>query len=487
MRHIRNIVVVLLMAVGMPAAMSQYISPVDFMMNNPRSMFANPAFHTDEFGFFDFALGGVNVTVQNAGLKYDNFFTFNDAGQPVQLNLDNGVASLRDMNYLNANVAWDVFNCGRRTKHGFFTYTHRIRVMETFRYSKDLMELVAKGNAAYLGDSNPADIDLGLAVRGYMEFDFGYQINVTDKLSVGTRLKYLAGLADVRTNNVNIKLYTDPETYALSLLADADVVGALPMEFSMQDGKPQFGDFNLFGMFRNSGFGIDLGADYRINKQFGVAAAINDLGFISWKTNPIQLKAGLNDAGPFYQDGAFVFSGLTSEQVNHMMDDPDYFSNLTSTLPEYLDLSVEQTKRYTSGLNTSTMVRGYYDYSPEHRFSAQFMTYATGVGVRPALTLAYTGHYKKKFDVIGTYTMMGGSYDNIGLGVSANVGGIIVYLASNNVLGFFNPANRSQLNLHFGLSFVSGSKVTRSQTVLLHDPNALLEDDPELEDDPVFF
>ena len=273
MRHIRNIVVVLLMAVGMPAAMSQYISPVDFMMNNPRSMFANPAFHTDEFGFFDFALGGVNFTVQNAGLKYDNFFTFNDAGQPVQLNLDNGVASLRDMNYLNANVAWDVFNCGRRTKHGFFTYTHRIRVMETFRYSKDLMELVAKGNAAYLGDSNPADIDLGLAVRGYMEFDFGYQINVTDKLSVGTRLKYLAGLADVRTNNVNIKLYTDPETYALSLLADADVVGALPMEFSMQDGKPQFGDFNLFGMFKNSGFGIDLGADYRINKQFGVAAA----------------------------------------------------------------------------------------------------------------------------------------------------------------------------------------------------------------------
>ena len=164
MKRFRIIAIMALMAIGLPSAMSQYISPVDFMVNNPRSMFANPAFHTDEFGFFDFALGGININVQNVGLKYDKFFTFNGSGQPVQINLDEGVASLRNMNYLNANVSLDVFNCGRRTKHGFFTYTHRIRVLETFRYSKDLVSLLAKGNAAYLGENNPADIDLGLAV-----------------------------------------------------------------------------------------------------------------------------------------------------------------------------------------------------------------------------------------------------------------------------------------------------------------------------------
>ena len=476
------------MAIGLPSAMSQYISPVDFMVNNPRSMFANPAFHTDEFGFFDFALGGININVQNVGLKYDKFFTFNGSGQPVQINLDEGVASLRNMNYLNANVSLDVFNCGRRTKHGFFTYTHRIRVLETFRYSKDLVSLLAKGNAAYLGENNPADIDLGLAVRGYMEFDFGYQMNLTEKLSLGARLKYLTGLADVKTKNVNIKLFTDPETYALSLLADADVRAALPMEIAMVDGKPQVGDFNLFGMFKNSGLGVDLGGEYRINDQIGVAAAINDLGFISWKTNPIQLQAGLNDAGPFYQDGAFVFSGLTSEQVNHIMDDPNYFSNLTNSLPEYLDLSIEQAKRYSTGLNTSTMVRGYYDFTPEHRLSAQFLTYATGVGVRSALTLAYTGNFKKKYDLIGTYTMMGGSYDNIGIGASANVAGLVMYIATNNVFGFFNPVNRSQLNLQFGLSFVAGDKVTRLETVVLRDKNAMMEMDAEpIEEEPIFY
>ena len=475
----------IMLAVGVPSAMSQYISPVDFMTNNPRAMFANPAFHTDEYGFFDFVLGGINVNVQNIGLKYDRFFSFNDAGKPYQINLDEGVASLRNKNYLNANVSLDVFNCGRRTKHGFFTYTHRVRVLETFSYSKDLISLLAQGNSAFLGASNPADIDLGLAVRGYMEFDFGYQMNLTEKLSVGARVKYLAGLADLKTRNVNIKLFTDPQTYALSLLADANVRAALPMSISMQDGKLQVGDFNLFGMFKNFGLGIDLGGEYHINDQFGVAAAINDLGFISWKTNPIQLQLGLNDAGPFYQDGAFVFSGLTTEHVNGMLDNPNYFNGIADSLKNYFDISVQDAKRYVTGLNTATMVRGYYDLTPEHRFSAQLSTYATGIGLRPAMTLAYTGSYNKKYNVIATYTMMGGSCDNLGIGASANVGGLVFYIASNNIFGFFNPANRSQLNLQFGLSFTSGEKVSRLETVVLRDHNAEVEEEQEAE--PVFY
>ena len=487
MKQIRLIAVMMLLVVGIPSAFSQYISPVDFMTYNPRSMFANPAFHTDEYGYFDFVLGGVNVNVQNIGLKYDRFFSFNDEGKPYQINLNEGLSSLRNKNYLNANVSLDVFNCGRRTKYGMFTYTHRIRVSETFRYSKDLVSLLAQGNAAYLGESNPANIDLGMAVRGYMEFDFGYQMNLTEKLSVGARLKYLAGLADLKTRNVNIKLFTDPETYALRLLADADVRAALPMSFSMENGKPQFGDFNLFGMFKNFGLGIDMGAEYRIDDQFGVAAAINDLGFISWKTNPVEMQVGLNDAGPFYQDGAFVFSGLTSEQVTEMMNNPDYVQGLVDSLPNYLDFSVENIKRYSTGLNTATMVRGYYDLSPEHRFSAQFSTYATGIGVRPAMTLAYTGSYNKKYNVVATYTMMGGSYDNLGFGASANVGGMVVYIASNNILGFFNPANISQLNLQFGLSFTSVEKVSRLETIVLRDRAMGGETEDNQEEEPVFY
>ena len=115
------------------------------------------------------------------------------------------------------------------------------------------------------------------------------------------------------------------------------------------------------------------------------------------------------------------------------------------------------------------MVRGYYDLTPQHRFSAQLMGYNMGLGMKPAMTLAYTGSFVNKYDVVATYTMMPGSYDNIGIGLSANFGGFLIYVASNNILGFFNPANISQVNAQFGISFTSAERISRSETIILRD------------------
>ena len=63
--------------------------------------------------------------------------------------------------------------------------------------------------------------------------------------------------------------------------------------------------------------------------------------------------------------------------------------------------------------------------------------------------------------------MLPGSYDTLGIGLSANFGGFIMYVASNNILGFFNSANITQTNLQFGLAFSGGGKTKRSDTILL--------------------
>lgn len=469
MRQVRLFLSLFLVSV-MGSSFAQVVSPVDFMRYNPRAAFANPAFYCDEFGYFDFALGGINVGFQNRGLKYDKFFRYNAAGQPTVLDLDKGVASLRNSNYLNTFVNFDVFNCGRRTKYGFFTYSHRFREMQTLRYSKDLVKLIANGNASFIGD-NSADIDVSLAARAYQEFNFGYQMCLTENLNIGARVKFLMGFADVKTEDVNLQLFTNAETYALRLLADANVRMALPYQLVLKDGKLKIADrrFNIANLFKNYGAGIDLGAEYKINEQFGVAAAVNDLGFITWTNNAAKISAGIVDVGPYYQNGGFVFDGLTDTQVQAMINDPSYLEHFIDTLRQYVNFDLQNGVKYTSGLNTTMMVRGYYDLTPEHRFSAQFMGYATGLGMQPAVTLAYTGSFARKYDVVATYTMMPGSYDNIGIGLSAQLGVATLYLASNNILGFFNPVNSSQVNLQFGLSFSSGTKVDRSETIILRD------------------
>ena len=478
MKQIRIYTALFFMMALSSVATAQFVSPVDFMRNNPRSAYANPAFYTSEYGYFDLGLGGINFGVQNIGLKYDKFFRFNEVGQPTVLDLDAGVASLRNTNYLNTYLNFDIFNCGRRTKHGFFTYTHRMREYESLSYNQDLVKLVANGNAAFLGESNPADINIGVSARVYQEFDFGFQMSLTEELNIGMRLKFLMGFMDAKTNVVNAKLYTDPETYALKLMTEASVTGTLPYQFYMEDGKLEIVDrrFNPANLFKNYGGGIDLGAEYKFDEHWGAAAALNDLGWIKWNNYSINFSGELQDNGSFYDNGAFVFSGLTSEQVHAMINDQGYASAVADSLMGYFQLTPNNLVSYTTGLNTNLMLRGYYDVTPSNRFSAQFMGYNLGLGMKPALTLAYTGSFANKYDVVATYTMMPGVFDNLGIGLSANFGGLLLYVATNNIFGFTNPANRALLNAQFGISFTGGEQISRSETIIIRDKESELDD-----------
>lgn len=482
MKQIRIYIALLFVTMLSSEASAQLVSPVDFMRNNPKAISANPAFFTKDFGYFDLLLGGFNFNVQKVGIKYDNFFRFNENGQPVVLDLNQGVAGLRDMNYLNTCASFDIFSCGRRTKHGYFTYTHRFREVETFGFSRDMMQLLVQGNGSYLGEDNPADIKVDLASRAFQEFSFGYQMSLTNELNIGIRLKFLMGYLDAKINDFNLKLYTDPETYALKLMANADAVFSMPYELEIENGKiVGIVDkrFNPAALFKNYGGGVDLGAEYKFNDQWGAAVAVNDLGWIRWNHHSVTVVGSLEDNGSFYDNGSFVFNGLSSEQINAMMNDPEYAAGLADSLSGYLGLTYGKSMGYTTGLNANLMARGYFDLTPEHRFSAQFTGYNMGLGIKPAFTLAYTGSFGDKYDVVATYTMMPGSYDNLGIGLSANFGGLLLYFASNNILGFIDAGNFTGANLQVGMSFTSGEFVDRSQTVIIKDKLAEAEAEAE--------
>jgi hypothetical protein len=284
------------------------------------------------------------------------------------------------------------------TKHGYFTFSHRFREMGSVRFNKDLFGLLFTGNGSYMGEDNPAKADLALAVRAYQEFNFGYQMCLTEKLNIGARFKFLMGFADAKSKAASFQLVTDPETYAMRASGDVDMRLTMPYQMTLEHGLLHVGStrFDIANLFKNYGAGIDLGAEYQINDQIGVAAAINDLGFIRWNNYSFQINGGVEDAGPFYDNGSFVFNGLTTEQLEGILDDPSYLKKYGDTLMRYFDLNAVGLKGYTSGLNTTMMVRGYYDLTPEHRFSAQLTGYASGIGFRPAMTLAYTGSFAEK-------------------------------------------------------------------------------------------
>lgn len=454
MKKIVFIIFVLVLMMGMNAAKAQQVSPVDFMKMNPYQMKSNPAVKLPYESVMSIAIGNTNLSLQHTGLRYDNFFDFDAQGVPTTLNLRKLANGLNESNFLGINSETQLFTLYRSIGNGMLTFDWGVKVRGDLKFSDDLFKLLAYGNSVFVGEGNPANVDVNLNLNAYREFAVGYQHNINEKLSIGGRAKLLFGLANLATSNANVKLFTDPDSYALRIMENVGVMASLPRVFTLENGVLNAnGGFIWSDLFRNVGFGMDLGVEYRFNEHFGVMAAVNDLGFIRWKLNNVKLESKIEDAGQFYDDGSFLFNGLDTDQLQLIISDEYYRERFLDTLKQYFPMELTNADKYTTGLNTNVLLRGYYDIDGKNRFTLQAHGMFYNSGFRPAMTLAYSGSFFKTIDVCASYTVMKDSYDNIGLGLAFNLGVFHIYAASNNVLGLFKPLNTSALDAQVGVVF----------------------------------
>ena len=428
MKRTKTIVLVMALLSGVVTAQAQEVSPMDFMRYNPYQMNANPATDLPYESVMSIIIGNIGLDIQNTSLRYDNLFEFDAQGRPATINLRQFANNLKQDNFLGVNAHVDLFTLFRRTKFGLLTVNWGVKAQADLRYNDGLFKLLGYGNSAFVGEDNPAVVDMNLNVVGYQELAVGYQINVTDKLSLGWKGKLLFGAAHVGTDAFNAQLTTDADSYALRVKDVGD-------------------------LFKSPGFAVDLAAEYRFNEHFSAVAAVTDLGFIHWRINNFGMTGNISDAGQFYDNGDFLYEGLDIDQLQHIIADEGYREQFFDTLQRYFQLDVDEIGAYNAMLNTNVMLRGNIDVNPSNRFSVQVQGRFLGSGFRPALTLAYCGSFWNNVNVCATYTMMPHSYDNIGLGFSWMMGTCNVYLTTNNLLGFFKPMNTSALNAQVGIVF----------------------------------
>ncbi len=450
-----RILFVLALVFAFASAKGQQVSPVDFMRLNPYQMNANPATDLPYQSVMSLVIGNIGLNVQNTTLRYDNLFEFDAQGRPAIINLRQFANSMKENNYFGLNADWDLFTLYKRFDKDLWTFNWGVKVQGDAKYSNGLFKLLGYGNGAFLGEDNPVKINMDLNVMAYQEWAVGYQMNVTKQLSVGGRAKLLFGVMDVKTDDCHAELYTDPDTYALRLKENVTMKAAMPNAVYVDESGKLMGNgpFSMGELFRNPGFGIDLAAEYRFDEQFSTVAAIHDLGFIHWGKNNLSLTSQLNDAGQFYDNGSFFFSGLDWKQIEQISSDQEYREQFLDTLRQYFQLEFAPMQKYNTALNTNLLLRGNYDLDDQNRFSAQLQGCFLGSGFRPAFTVAYCGSFFDNLNVCATYTMMPHSYDNLGLGISAMIETCNIYLTTNNLFGLFKPMNTSGFNARVGIVF----------------------------------
>lgn len=312
----------------------------------------------------------------------------------------------------------EIFNAGYRMDKQQFTFNVTAKNYQRIDLSEGLFRLALEGNAAYLGENmNIMDDYTKVDICSYLEIGLGYSTAIDDQWRVGGRVKYLIGTFNARTEQTQASIYTDPDDYSLRLNSNFLMNLSSPIG---SDEEFADGDFELGSIFKNSGFGVDLGVTYQWNDKLDLGFSVKDLGFITWNANPRQFRS-IKENGEFSFDGFDVNDVITDSKFNE-----DTFDDFVDDLKEELDIKDMPGKKYTTSLHTEFLLEGQYTFNEYHAVGA----YANGLiwddEFRTSLSTNYIFNYKF-LGVSAGNTIGNGHFFNPGAGIYLKGGAFQFY------------------------------------------------------------
>lgn len=426
--------------------------------------FYNPGIPIDSKIVFGVGVSNIGFSLYNSSIKYKNLYNFNN-NTPISIDANKFIDNLNERdNFINSNLSIDIARIGFRLNKFFIDVNWRLRYNGEIHYSKDFLGFFIKGNAHYMGPDNPADFSIGADVNFFSELAIGLQYDINDKLTVGIRPKLLCGIANVSINDDNTMIYTDPDTYEMTGDVNLNIKAATMLNADINR-ISEISDFlntmniaEVLSFKENMGFGVDFGASYTFNKQFGVAAGVYDLGFITWKNS----KEKHNHKEDVVINDALIddFNDIMNMNINVS----DLYENLLENVWE--NDSLYPGSKYKTSLKTRIMLQGYYELIPMARFTAIAQMYYVNKQLRPAFTLAYSGSFFKFMNLTASYTASKYAGNALGAGISFNFGPFNIYAITDNIMilskiGASTPellTSYNAANVRFGIVFTLGKR-----------------------------
>ncbi len=453
----RSLGILLFMAYSFaPFSFAQMSNTLYHMQGVPQNHYFNPAFQPKCNIYIGFpALSSVAVAYDNnyfdfedlymkgTGELSDSLITLLHPSFDMDLFLDN----LHKRNDIFVETGYSILAFGFRSKAWYFTFDLADIISVRQSFPKDFLGLLLKGNGDYLGKT--ADFsDFNVDLNFYRQYSIGASKNFNSNLSVGLKGKLLFGRANISFDDVDIGLYTDPETYDLLFHSKLTMNVSGPAEFTDTTDNPvdvlyaswikglsegdidvDFQDIDasyLLAHGKNMGFAVDLGADYRFGSKASVSASIIDLGFIKWKDDIYNFKQN----GEFEFQGVDISKGILSEDFDSTMDVE--FENLGDSIIDIFEMKSSDDP-YTTWLPTKIYIGGSYNLTRNISLGLLSRSEIYNGHLRQSLTLSANTLLANFFSFSLSYSMMNYSYNNLGLGFALRGGPVQFYLVADRI------------------------------------------------------
>jgi len=443
--------------------------------STPQSNYLNPGFKQENRVYVNLPIGMQNISLMNSGFKLNDVLETRTQDDSLVLNFSNAIAKMKDLNYLNLEISNELFAFGFKVKQNFFSVNVTNRFQTRLTYPHDLFELAFDGNGKDLLGQRASLDGLGLNFSSYIEYGIGYNRQVNEKLSVGGRIKFLSGVANLNTAKSQLGLTTDATTFALTLDGSSEIntSNIAPFTDSTMSYDPMPSLFN----FGNSGFGLDLGAAYQYNEKWNFNASIIDLGMINWKTN---VKNYISN------DVNYTFEGV---DLNQALDSLDIGSTLSDTM-QTIFKQTETTTAYKTALKTKFYLGSKYTFNDY--FSASALMYNELIGQKYNVGFSVAGNInvKRWLGFTLNYSTYGRSFNNVGVGLNLKGGPIQTYIMTDNLTALISPQSAKHVHISFGLNVLVGPKKDKDKKgkskdkVKLDSPKEGDKTEPSVESTP---
>mgnify|MGYP000411894190 FL=1 len=288
---------------------AQYLHSSYFMEGTSARLQLNPGLQPTR-GYFNVPLlGSFNMSASSNVLGTSDIIDIIGSGSALYSN-DQLFNRLKADNRLNVNLNTDILSFGWYSGKGFWSVNVGFRADFGAALAKDMFSMMRTMNGFSLEDIAGTSQSYNMSnqtlnMKMYGEVGVGYSRRITEKLTVGARVKILLGLAraEMNVNQFNLNLdvpelnrFTSASRGELSpedwygahydYAADGNLITTLKGGGMTFDSNGKIDDFEFDGGdlgIAGSGFGIDLGASYKVWDNLTVSASILDLGFLKWK------------------------------------------------------------------------------------------------------------------------------------------------------------------------------------------------------------
>lgn len=463
------------LSLSIPVVKGQVATSLYFMDNLPQSSILNPAFDPNYSFYFGLpVINNTNISL-NSDLGLAEIYQNGEFFWNSEAAYNNFINELPTTSYLSAEFNASVFNLGFATgESGYLHFSFTNRFDMTIGVPKDL----------FLLNDLTINHDLSgfeMQARLYNEYAIGYSHSFGDKLVVGAKVKFLAGLANASLTFDELDFNTGAEAWGINVSGSADISGPIDVRLD-ENGNPE--DFNTtidegntselldyaIKSYTNPGLGIDLGVEYQVIPRLKISASIIDIGKINWRRE----VTNLNLEGEYSFEG---FSDLITTDGDGLVGiDDGAMDQLQDTLQNVVT-ATKTSNEFSNTLFPKAFVGLEYELTQSLSLGVLYKARFIREEVRQNVYFNANANFKH-------FLTLGANY-NYGIDSQNSYGGVIgvrlspfyIYFAADVLPGYSKdgskfvdgngealelpislPADLSAANFQFGINLVLGER-----------------------------